>query len=165
MPGTRDDVRVTHSASGLPDGPPGPTPHFSPQRPDHSPPELLGDDELARAIDSLARKLQSARRMFALATIARFALYGVIVAGGIAILMLGPVPFRELVEGERALATTWDVFAWWFAILAIASVLGAVAAQASRRRRRRAYGWRGRVEDLERRLDHALRVQRERRAA
>lgn len=153
---------MTHSVHGLPEGPSGPSPHFSAQRPDHSPPELLGDDELARAIDSLTRKLRSARRMFALATAARLALYGVIVAGGVAILMLGPAPFQELVEGQRALATTWDVFAWWFAILALASVLGAVAAQSSRRRRRRASGWRSRVEDLERRLDEALRVRRNR---
>lgn len=161
---TDDDVRdVIHPANEFPAGPPGPSPHFSAQRPDHSPPELLGDDELARAIDSLTRKLRSARRMLALASAARLALYGTIIAGGVALLMLGPIPFSELVEGERALATTWDVFAWWFAVLALVSVLGAIAAQASRKRRRRVYGWRARVEDLERRLDDALRVLRDRR--
>lgn len=141
----------------------GATPHFLAQRPDHSPPDTLSDDELARAIDTLQRKLQSARRMLAVATIARGGFYLLIAVAGTAILTLVPVPFRELAEGQRALATTWDVFAWWFAVLALASVLGATAIQATRRRRRRAQGWRSRVADLERRLGHALDVQQERR--
>jgi len=131
-------------------------------RPDHSSPELLGDDELARAIDSLTRKLHSARRMLTIAASARYGFYALIAIGGISILGLLPLPFRELAEGQRALATTWDVFAWWMAILALASVLGAVMTQSSRRRRRRAMGWRSRVDDLERRLEHAQRVLAER---
>lgn len=127
-------------------------------RPDHSSPELLDDDELARAIDSLTRKLHSAQRMLTLATAARYGFYALIAVGGLAILALVPLPFRELADGQRALATTWDVFAWWMAVIALASVLGAVATQASRKRRRRAKGWQSRVEDLGRRLDHASRV-------
>ena len=131
-------------------------------RPDHSPPELLGEDELARAIDSLTRKLHSARRMLSIATTARYVFYLVTGVGGIAILTLLPLPFQELAEGQRALATTWDVFAWWFAVLALATVLGTAVTQSSRRRRRRTMGWRARVNDIERRLAHASRVQAER---
>ncbi len=137
-------------------------PHFQAHRPDHKPPSTLSDAELAHAIDSLTRKLYSARRMLAVATTARLTLYALIVIFGIAILTLIPVPFRELAEGYRALATTWDIFAWWFALVAIASVLGAVAVQASRRRRRRAAGWRARVEELERRRDEAVQEQKAR---
>lgn len=143
---------------GFPGGPAGATPHFLAHRPDHSPPDLLSDLELEHAIDSLTRKLHSARRMLTVATVARFGLYGAMAAGGIVILTLSPVPFRELAEGQRAIATPWDVFVWWFAILAIVSVLGALAVQASRRRRRRAAGWQARVDDLERRLSDAVGV-------
>jgi hypothetical protein len=140
-------------------------PHFGAQRPDHSPPELLGDDELARAIDSLQRKLRSARRMLAVATMARVTFFGVMLVSGFAILWVGPAPFLELIQGQRVLATTWDVFAWWFAVLAVASVVGALLTQASRRRRRRAAGWQSRVADLERRLGDATRVLDSRRTA
>ena len=149
---------VTTQERGLSAGPSGATPHFGAQRPDHSPPELLGDDELARAIDSLERKLRSARRMLRLAMMARVSLLGVMLLTGFAILWAGPAPFVELMQGERVLATTWDVFAWWFAVLAIASVVGAILTQASRRRKRRAAGWQHRVADLERRLGEATRV-------
>ena len=133
-------------------------PHFSAQRPDHSPPELLDDDELVRAIDSLHRKLASARRMLVIANFARFTLFLAMLLGGFAILWAGPAPFLELIEGQRILATTWDVFAWWFAVLALFVVIGGFATQASRRRRRRAAGWQHRVADLERRLDEAVRI-------
>ena len=156
---------VTTHGRGLPTGPSGATPHFAAQRPDHSPPELLGDDELARAIDSLQRKLRSARRMLAVATMARVTFFGVMLMAGFAILWAGPAPFLELIQGQRVLATTWDVFAWWFAVLAIASVVGALLTQASRRRRRRAAGWQHRVTDLERRLGEATRVLDARRTA
>jgi len=143
-------------------GPGGATPHFSAQRPDHSPPELLGDDELARAIDSLHRKLSSARRMLAIANFARLTFFLAMLLAGFAILWAGPAPFLELIDGQRMLATTWDIFAWWFAVLAIFAIIGALAVQASRRRRRRAMGWRHRVADLERRLADATRVRDER---
>lgn len=133
-------------------------PHFSAQRPDHSLPELLDDDELARAIDSLRRKLASARRMLAIANFARLTLFLAMLLGGFTILWAGPAPFLELIEGQRTLATTWDVFAWWFAVLALFVAIGAFAIQVSRRRKRRAVGWQHRVADLERRLDKAHRV-------
>jgi hypothetical protein len=136
-------------------GPTGAVPHFAAQRPDHSPPDTLSNDELARAIDSLERKSRSAKRMLVLANGARLVFFGMLLAGGFAILITGPAPFLELAEGQRTLATTWDVFAWWFAVLAIASIAGALAIQAARRRRRRAAGWRNRVEELDRRLDDA----------
>jgi hypothetical protein len=146
------------------DGPAGAVPHFAAQRPDHSPPELLGDDELARAIDSLHRKLRSARRMLLLANAVRVGFFVMMALGGFAILAAGPAPFVELLQGQRVMATTWDVFAWWFGVLAIASLLGAAAVQFASRRRRRAAGWRHRVEDLERRLAHAERVRESRQA-
>lgn len=101
--------------------------------------------------------------MLVLATTARIGFYGVIVLVGIGVLGLGPAPLVELIQGTRVLATSWDIFVWWFAILATVSVGGAIAVQAIRRRRRRAAGWRSRVEDLERRLAHAER-ERARRA-
>lgn len=145
-------------------GPTGAIPHFAAQRPDHSPPETLSDDELARAIDSLERKHRSAKRMLVLANGARLLFIGLLLAGVFAVLIVGPAPFLELAEGQRALATTWDVFAWWFVVLAIASISGALAIQAARRRRRRAAGWRNRVEELDRRLAEARQEQRARRA-
>jgi hypothetical protein len=155
---------LNQAGKGLEIGPTGAVPHFAAQRPDHSPPDTLSDDELARAIDSLERKLRSAKRMLTLANSARLLFFGVLLVGGFAILIVGPAPFLELAEGQRTLATTWDVFAWWFAVLAIASVAGALAIQAARRRRRRAAGWRNRVEDLDRRLTEALQEQASRRA-
>jgi hypothetical protein len=137
-------------------------PHFLAQRPDHSPPDLLEDDELARAINSLQRKLSSARRMLVIANFARLTFFLSMLLGGFAILWVGPAPFLELMNGERVLATTWDVFAWWFVVLAIFIVIGAFATQASRRRTRRAAGWQHRVADLERRLADALRVRNDR---
>lgn len=145
-------------------GPPGASPHFGAQRPDHSPPELLGDDELALAVDSLRRKLHSARRMLVFANAARAAFFAAMVLAGFALLAAGPAPFLELIEGQRVLATTWDVFAWWFGVLALVSLLGAAAVQMARRRRRRAAGWQHRVEDLERRLAHATHEQEKRQA-
>lgn len=61
------------------------------------PPELLGDDELARAIDSLRRKLASARRMLVIANFARLTFLLTVLAGGFAILWAGPAPFLELI--------------------------------------------------------------------
>jgi hypothetical protein len=93
--------------------------------------------------------------MLAVANGARLAMYVAIVAGGFAVLALGPAPFLELVEGRREVATTWDVFAWWIAALAVTSLFGALLVQAVRRRKRRATGWKHRVEDLDRRLGEA----------
>ena len=117
---------------------------------------------MSRAIDSLARKLRSARRMLAVATLARLALYGVVAVGGVALLTLGPAPIVEYFQKSRQLVTTWDVFAWWFAILGATTVVGAIATQVIMRRKRRVAGWRHRVDDLARRLAEARDVQRRR---
>jgi hypothetical protein len=154
---------VTHPGNGLPIGPAGAAPHFSAQRPDHSRPELLSDDELSRAVDSLKRKLHSARRMLALANGARIVFFAAMLGLGFAFLALGPAPFLELIEGQRDLATPWDVFVWWAVILAIVSFGGALLVQAARRRRRQATGWKHRVEELDRRLDQARDEQNRRR--
>ncbi|HVZ48107.1 MAG TPA: hypothetical protein VG916_04955 [Gemmatimonadaceae bacterium] len=145
-------------------GPPGPVPHFTRHRPDHVAPDLLSDDELALAVDSLTRKLHSAQRMLAGAALMRVALYVIIVLGGVALLALGPAPIVEYFQKSRELVTTWDVFAWWFAIIGATAFAGALVAQAARRRRRRVAGWRHRVDDLARRLDEAREVQRQRSA-
>lgn len=141
-----------------------PTPHFTPQRPDHSPPAALSDAELARAIASLRRKLSSARRMLMLASAARLVVYAAIGVGGVALLTLGPAPIVEYFAKSRTLVTPWDGVVWWFGIVGAAILLGAIMAQVAKRRRRRIAGWRHRVDDLRRRLDEALTVQRERHA-
>jgi hypothetical protein len=156
---------VSHAGRGLPAGPPGAAPHFGAQRPDHSPPELLSDDELARSLDSLNRKLHSARRMLAFANTARLVLFAVMLAIGFSLLAFGPAPFLELMQGERVMATTWDVFVWWIVILIIVSFGGAFMLQVGRRRRRLAKGWKHRVEDLDRRLTEARDEQYRRRGA
>lgn len=97
--------------------------------------------------------------MLVIANFARLTFFLVMLIGGFTILWAGPAPFLELIQGQRVLATTWDVFAWWFAVLALFSVVGAFATQSSRRRKRRAAGWQHRVADLERRLDEAVRIQ------
>lgn len=123
---------------------------------------MLGDDELALAIDSLTRKLRSARRMYLVAIGGRATFYALMLLAGFALLATGPAPFLELIQGRRVLATTWDVFAWWMVVLLFVSLAGAVAVQAARRRRRRAEGWKHRVADLERRLAEARDVLAER---
>ena len=100
--------------------------------------------------------------MLAIANFARFTFFLGMLIGGFAILWAGPAPFLELIEGQRVLATTWDVFAWWFAVLALFTIIGAFATQTSKRRKRRAVGWQHRVSDLERRLHDASRIQDER---
>ena len=147
---------MSHPGNGIPIGPAGATPHFGAQRPDHSRPDLLSDDELARAIDSLQRKLRSARRMLAIANGARLTFFATTLTIGFGILVLGPAPFLELLEGKREMATTWDVFVWWLLILIVASLIGAAMIQAARRRRRRAAGWKHQVADLDYRLRGAL---------
>lgn len=57
--------------------------------------------------------------MLVIANFARITFFLAMLVGGFAILWAGPAPFLELVQGQRVLATTWDVFAWWFAVLAI----------------------------------------------
>lgn len=153
---------MSHPGHGFPAGPAGAAPHFGSQRPDHSPPDLLSNDELARAIESLRRKVHSARRMLVFANIARLLFFALMLTAGFAILAFGPAPFLELIEGRRRVATTWDVFAWWAVVLAAASFIGALLLQTGRRRRRRAAGWKHRVEDLDRRLTEAM-AERDRR--
>jgi len=53
------------------DSPGAVAPHCAAQRPDHSLPEVLSDDELALAIDTLRRKRDFTRRMLAAANAGR----------------------------------------------------------------------------------------------
>lgn len=145
-------------------GAPGPTSHFLRHRPDHLSPELLSDDDLALAIDSLGRKLRSSRRMLANAALTRYALYVVVALGGTALLALGPAPIVEYFRESRTLVTTWDIMAWWVLVVAATVVGGAAVAVAVRHRRQRMAGWRHRVDDLTRRLEHA-RAERRRRGS
>jgi hypothetical protein len=131
-------------------------PHFARQRPDHSPPELLSNDELDLAINTLDRKLRSARRMFVVATATRYGAFAAATITGVWLMAFGPAPIVEFLQQRRTLVTTWDVFAWWFAGLALTSLGGALAVQAIRRRRRRAAGWKHRMQDVERRLADAI---------
>lgn len=137
-------------------------PRFSRHRRDHSPPDLLDDDELARAIDSLTRKLHAARRRFVVATGVRVALYAAAAVSGLALLGLGPAPIVAYFRKSRQLVTAWDVAAWWLAVIGVTAITGALLAQAVRQRRRQAAGWRHRVDDLAHRLAEAREVQQQR---
>jgi hypothetical protein len=135
---------------------------FLPQRPDHIPPEALTDSELAHSIDSLDRKLRSARQAYYVAQTAGITLTVGVLTIALALLYFGPTPFLERVFGQSAPATTYDVFLWWIAVLVLAVAAGAFGDQVLRGRVRMARGWKNRVAELERRLGDAENVQRRR---
>ncbi len=133
-------------------------PIFAPQRPDHAPPETLTDAELRDAIASLERKLHSAKRALLVATVAGWTLTAGILALGFFLLWIGPTPFLQRMLGRGGVATTYDVVAWWIAILILAVLGGAFADQLVRGRLRLARGWRARVAELTSRLHDAQSV-------
>ncbi|MCC7195399.1 MAG: hypothetical protein IT356_07580 [Gemmatimonadaceae bacterium] len=137
--------------------------HFMAQRADHWSPALLGNDALDRAVGSLERKRRSLRRASLAATLRQVAMVAGLVAGGIAVMTLGPAPVIEFMQRRRPLATTWDVFAWWAIGLALLVVGGAVGISAIREGGRRSAGWRNRAAEVARRLAAAKAEQRSRR--
>ncbi len=140
----------------------GPAALFAPQRPDHMPPQTLKDDELALAIVSLKRKQHSARRSYAAAQLAGISLTLVLIALTATVLWYGPEPFIERVFGHARIATTYDVFAWWLAVIVLAILGGVFGDQLLRGRLRLAHGWKNRLIELDRRLDDAEHEQRRR---
>jgi hypothetical protein len=145
-------------ASGSRHAPNSSTPLFVAQRPDHLPPDSLGDAELAASIESLHRKLHAARRRLRMTQIAAGALAALIVGAVLALLWAGPTPFFVRFLGRGTVTTTYDAVAWWIAliVLAIAGVL--FGDQLLRGKARVARRWHHRVSDLERRLSDAVGV-------
>ncbi len=137
---------------------------FGRQRPDHIPAETLTNAELPAAIASLERKLRSAKQSLLAAHIAGAALTAVLFAAGGVLLWFGPTPFLETVFRRTVAlqATTYDIFAWWAAVVFLAVVGGVFADQLVRGKLRLARGWKTRVVDLTRRLEDARRVQQRR---
>jgi len=133
----------------------GVPPRFHAPRPDHSPPELLSDDELARAIQTLRRKAHSVRRARLAANVAGATLTVAILAAGFVLLWAGPAPFLERLTGQRTLATPWHIVLWWLGVLLLAAVGGALGDQLLRGRLRMVRGWSHKLHDLERRLAEA----------
>ena len=153
--------------NALPEPPPPHLPSvlFVAPAPDHAPPESLTDDELADAIQTLQRKLHSARRSLVVADVAGGVLTLVIIVLGFIVLWAGPEPFLEKIAGQRRVATTYDIFLWWLALIVLAVLGGAFGDQVLRGRLRLARGWRHRVHHLERRLQDAEHVRRNRAGA
>ena len=139
--------------------PTGPAALFAPQRPDHLPPQSLNDDELALAIESLRRKRQSARHSYAAARLVGIALTVILIALTATVLWYGPEPFIERVFGHARVATTYDVFVWWLAVIVLAIIGATFGDQVLRGRLRLVHGWKHRLTELDRRLadaDHEL---------
>ena len=135
---------------------------FAPQRPDHMRPQTLDDHELALAVASLRRKQHSARRSYAAAHLAGIALTLLLIALTATVLWYGPEPFIERVFGHARVATTYDVFAWWLAVIVLAILGGTFGDQLLRGRLRLAHGWKHRLAELERRLADAVEEQKHR---
>jgi sterol desaturase/sphingolipid hydroxylase (fatty acid hydroxylase superfamily) len=138
---------------------------FAPPRPDHSPPESLSDEELARAIDSLGRKLGSVRVSLRAARLAGLAALALIMATGFTLLWVGPQPFLPRIFENGAAVTVPELLAWWGMVIAAALFLGIVSYRLFAHRMRVVRGWTHKAHDLERRLGHAEAEARRRRTA
>jgi hypothetical protein len=128
---------------------------FTAPRPDHSPPEKLSNAELAKAIDSLRRKLRSVRVSLRSARLAGVAVLGVILAAGFTLLWVGPSPFLARIFEDGELVTFPELLAWWVAVIAVAGFAGVVSYRLFAHRMQVVRGWRNKAHDLERRLEHA----------
>jgi hypothetical protein len=128
---------------------------FKPPRPDHSPPENLDDAELARAIDSLGRKLRSVRVSLRTARLAGLAVLAVILAAGFTLLWVGPEPFLPRIFGEGDVVTVPTLLAWWGLVIAAALFVGIVSYRLFAQRMQVVRGWTHKAHELERRLEHA----------
>ena len=128
---------------------------FAPPRPDHSPPENLNDEELARAIDSLGRKLGSVRMSLRTARLAGLAVLAVILAAGFTLLWVGPEPFLPRIFENAAAVTVPELLAWWGMVIAAALFLGIVSYRLFAHRMQVVHGWNHKAHELERRLQHA----------
>ena len=128
---------------------------FIAPRPDHFPPEDLGDAELADAIDSLHRKLRSVRASLGVARISRLAVLAGIMALGFALLWVGPAPFLSRIFGNGEAVTIPMVLAWWGAVIAVALFVGIVSYRLFDSQLRQVREWTHRAHEVEQRLAHA----------
>jgi hypothetical protein len=128
---------------------------FTTPRPDHNPPESLDREELARAIDSLRRKLRSVRAALRSARLAGLSMLAVILATGFTLLWAGPEPFLPRIFGNGADVTVPELLAWWGAVIAAALFVGIVSYRLFAHRMQIVRGWTSKSHDLERRLEHA----------
>lgn len=128
---------------------------FAPPRPDHSPPESLNDEELARAIDSLGRKLGSVRVSLRTARLAGLGVLAIILAAGFTLLWVGPEPFLPRIFENGAAVTVPELLAWWGMVIAAALFLGIVSYRLFAHRMQVVHRWNHKAHELERRLQHA----------
>lgn len=137
---------------------------FRKQPPDHVPAESLTRAELAASIGLLERKVRSAKRSLHATQVAGGAMALVILSLGGILLWFGPSPFLENVfgRGGSLKATSYDVFVWWLAVIVLAVLGGAVGDQLLHGKLQLVRGWKFRVAELTRRLEHARHVQRRR---
>ena len=128
---------------------------FTPQRPDHSPPETLDDAQLAEAIDSLQRKLRSVRNSLRMARLGGGSLLFVIIAGGFAVAWVGPEPFLPRIYQDGKVVTVPELGLWWVIVLVALGFAGVVGVRLYTDRVHSIRGWRHKVHELERRLADA----------
>ena len=128
---------------------------FTTPRPDHSPPENLNNDELARAIHSLGRKLRSVRAALRGARIAGVTSLAFIMAAGFTLLWVGPSPFLGRIFENGDVVTVPVLLGWWGTVIAASLFVGIVSYRLFAHRMNVVRGWKHKVHDLERRLEHA----------
>lgn len=138
---------------------------FAAPRPDHSPPETLDDAELAQAISSLTRKLQSVRVSLRSARAAGLLVLAAILAVGFTLLWVGPEPFLDRIFESGKVVTTPELLAWWGIVIAASLFAGVVSYRLFAHRMAIVRGWKNKSHDLERRLGHAKTEARRRRPA
>jgi hypothetical protein len=138
---------------------------FAPPRPDHSPPESLDDDELARAIDSLGRKLRSVRTSLRAARLAGVGVLAAILAIGFTLLWVGPAPFLARIYENGAVVAFPELLAWWAVVIVAALFVGIVSFRLFSHRLQVVRGWNNKAHELERRLEHATAEARRRNGA
>lgn len=130
-------------------------PLFAPPRPDYSPPENLGDAELASAIDSLGRKLHSARVSLRVARLAGLAVLTVVLTAGFVLLWAGPAPFLSRIFENGKVVTVPELLVWWGTVIMVALFMGIVSYRLFAHRMHVVRAWKHKEQDLERRLSHA----------
>jgi hypothetical protein len=128
---------------------------FVPPRPDRSPPESLNGDDLARAIDSLRRKLRSVRASLRTARLAGLAVLAVIMATGFTLLWVGPEPFLPRIFENGEAVTVPKLLAWWGTVIAAALFMGIVSYRLFAGRMEIIRGWEHKARQLEGRLQRA----------
>ena len=128
---------------------------FVAPRPDHSPPESLDAVQLADAIGSLSRKLDSVRASLRMARLAGLTVLAVILAAGFVLLWAGPAPFLSRIFEDSGVVTVPELLAWWGTVIAVALFAGIVSYRLFAHRMRVVRAWKHKARELERRLSQA----------